>query len=59
MNGNDWYETDSDLVRFFYRKESKLKYFPVNETLSQSCYVDKDESKGIIFNECYKEEDES
>ena len=38
--------------------ESELKEFPVNKTLSQSFSMDKDESKGIIVNECFTEEDE-
>ena len=38
--------------------KSKLKEFPVNETLLQSCSTDKDESKGIIVNECPAEDDE-
>ena len=37
--------------------KSKLKEFPVNETLSQSCSTDKDESKGIIVDECSTEGD--
>ena len=39
--------------------ESKLKEFPVEETLSQICSTDEDESKGIIVVKCYTEEDES
>ena len=39
--------------------QSKLKYFPVNETLSQSSSTDESESKGIIVNKCSTEEDES
>ena len=34
----------------FLMDESKLKEFPVNETLLQSCFTDKYESKGIIAN---------
>ena len=34
--------------------KSKLKYFLVDETLSQICYMDRDESKGIIFNKCLR-----
>ena len=39
--------------------ERKLKDFPVNETISQSCSTDKDKSKCIIVNKYSTEEDES
>ena len=39
--------------------ERKLKYFLVDETLSQICSTDKDESKVIVVNECSMEEYES
>ena len=39
--------------------DSKLKEFLVDKTLSQSCSINKDESKSIIVNECSTEEDES
>ena len=38
--------------------ESELKQFLVNEPLSQSCFTDEDESKGIISDECSTEDDE-
>ena len=39
--------------------ESGLKEFLVGKTLSQICSTEKDESKGIIVDECSTEEDES
>ena len=39
--------------------ESELKKFLVDENLSQICSIDKEETKGIIVNEYYTEEDES
>ena len=39
--------------------ESVLKYFLVDETLSQICSTDEEKSIGIIINECSTEEDES
>ena len=39
--------------------ESKLKELPVNETLSQSCSTDKDESKGIIVDNFSTGDDKS
>ena len=41
------------------KEESELKQFLVDETLSQICSTDEDESKGIIVNKCFTEEDES
>ena len=37
----------------------ELKKFLVDETLSQICSTDEDESKGISVDECYTEEEES
>ena len=39
--------------------KSELKEFLFNETLLQSCSIDKDESKGIVVDECSTEEDKS
>ena len=38
-------------------EESELKEFLVNENLLQSCYTGKDESKGIIVNDCSTDEE--
>ena len=38
--------------------KSELKEFPVNKTLSQSCSMYKEESKGIIVDGCSTENDE-
>ena len=54
---NDWYKTDSNLVRFS-RDKSESKDFLVEETLSQVCSTDRDESKGIIADEIFAEENE-
>ena len=42
-----------------FTDESKLKEFPVNKTLSESCSTDEDESKGIIVEKCSTEDGES
>ena len=39
--------------------ESELKEFMFNKTLSHICSAYEEESKGIIFNKCSTEEDES
>ena len=39
--------------------DSKLKQFPVDENLSQICYTNEDESKYIINDEYFTEEEES
>ena len=39
--------------------KSELKELLVNKNLSQICSTDKEKSKGIIFDECSTEEDES
>ena len=57
-NGNDCYETDSNLARFF-TDESGLEEFLVDDTLSQVCSTDEKESKGIIVDESSTEESES
>ena len=46
-------------LHVFSTDKSKLKEFLVDETLSQICSTDKDESKGIIIDECSTEEDGS
>ena len=46
-------------LHVFSTDKSKLKEFLVDETLSQICYTDEDESKGIIIDECSTEEDGS
>ena len=43
----------------FSTDERKLKEFLVDKTLSQICYTENDESKGIIVDECSTEEEES
>ena len=43
----------------FSTYESELKEFLSEETLSQICSTDKDESKGVIVDESSTEEDES
>ena len=49
---------DSSLAHLFYRQE-RVKEFLDNKNLSQICSTDKGESKGIIVNKCYTEEDKS
>ena len=39
--------------------KSGIKDILVDKTLFQICYTDKDESKGIIVDECFTEEDKS
>ena len=43
----------------FSTNESELKEFLVDKNLSQICSMDKDESRGIIVNECYTKEEET
>ena len=42
-----------------YMNKSKLGEFLVDENLLKMCSTDKDESKGVIFDKCYMEKDES
>ena len=43
----------------FSKEKIELKELLVDKILSQICYTDEDESKGIIANECSTEEEES
>ena len=45
------------ILHVFSTDESELKEFLVNKNLSQICYTDEDESKGIIVNKFSTEED--
>ena len=42
----------------FSTEKSELKEFPVNDTLSQSCSAEKEESKVIIVDKCSTDDDE-
>ena len=47
------------ILHVCYVEESELKELLVNKNISQICSTDKDKSKGIIFDECSTEEEES
>ena len=47
------------ISHIFSRNKRKLEEFLVDETLSQVCYMEEDESKGIIVNGSSMEESES
>ena len=52
--------TKKILISHVYSTEKiELKYFLVDENLSHICSIDKDESKGIISDQCSTEEYES
>ena len=55
MNGTQQIPTSN----VYYMDKSKLKEFLVDETSSQICSTDKDESKIIIVDKCTTKEDES
>ena len=47
------------ILHVFSTYKSELKEFLFNETILRICSTDESKSKGIIFNECSTEEDES